>query len=918
MSTAIDPVAALNVRSAMQSITDSQGRSIYRLLESQARRSPEAIAIAAPGRAPLTYSQLVNQVEDVARTLNSMGVGRNDRVAVVLPNGPEMAVAFLAVAAGATCAPLNPTYKAGELDFYLTDLNAKALIVQSGMDSPAITVAQKRGIPVIKLSPVPEAEAGVFRLTNEERSDRTYGGLARPPDVALMLHTSGTTAKPKLVPLTQANMCISAHNIVAALRLNSSDCCLNVMPLFHIHGLMVVLSSLAAGGRVICPSNPDLSEFFKWVEEFRPTWYTASPTIHQAVLVQAKQNHDIIIRRPLRFIRSASSPLPPKIMVELENVFHAPVIEAYAMTEASHQMSSNPLPPGNRKAGSVGVAAGPEVGITDESGNFLPRNKTGEIVIRGANVMGGYENNPAANAASFTRGWFRTGDVGHMDAEGYLFITGRIKEIINRGGEKISPREVDEVLLEHPAVSEVVTFAVPHVTLGEDVAAAVVLRDNASVTEREIQDFAATRLAEFKVPRQVQIVSKLPKSATGKLQRVGLAEKLGLVAPLQAASEKGAAPRAPRTRVEEKLVKILAKVLGLAMIGIDDNFFDLGGHSLLALQVIAQIENVFGKRLPPPALLQAPTVGQLAALLGQEKWPETLSSLVPVQPNGSKLPFFWIHGDSSNAFLPRYLGPDQPVYGLVHQSQDGKPAFYTEVETIAAHYLEEIRAVQPKGPYSLGGFSFGGTVAFEMAQRLKRTGEEVVLLFLLDPYFPGDGIPKSPNKSTNVSFREELKRHLCNLAPLGAQQKLAYILVRVRDKIAEKITNRTARISKTFKRAVCKLYFAMGHSIPLRLRSFYILDIYREARRYYRPQLYSGTLVYIKSDEHPGDDLLNWGRVIAGGLEVHEIPGDHETLIERPFVGPWAEKLKDALQRAQTTCPRKIGEENERQLRSCS
>ena len=255
---------------------------------------------------------------------------------------------------------------------------------------------------------------------------------------------------------------------------------------------------------------------------------------------------------------------------------------------------------------------------------------------------------------------------------------------------------------------------------------------------------------------------------------------------------------------------------------------------------------------------------------------------------------------------------------MVHQSQDGKPAFYTEVETIAAHYLEEIRAVQPKGPYSLGGFSFGGTVAFEMAQRLKRTGEEVVLLFLLDPYFPGDGIPKSPNKSTNVSFREELKRHLCNLAPLGAQQKLAYILVRVRDKIAEKITNRTARISKTFKRAVCKLYFAMGHSIPLRLRSFYILDIYREARRYYRPQLYSGTLVYIKSDEHPGDDLLNWGRVIAGGLEVHEIPGDHETLIERPFVGPWAEKLKDALQRAQTTCPRKIGEENERQLRSCS
>jgi len=234
----------------------------------------------------------------------------------------------------------------------------------------------------------------------------------------------------------QANLYASAHNIVAALELSSSDCCLNIMPLFHIHGLMAILSSLAAGGSVLCPTNGDLSDFFTCMDEFRPTWYTASPTMHQAVLAQAKWNRNIISRRPLRFIRSSSAPLPPKIAVELESVFHAPVIESYAMTEASYQISSNPLPPGKRKVGSVGVPAGPRVTIMDESGNFLPRNKTGEIVIRGSNVMRGYENNPAANAASFTRGWFRTGDVGHLDAEGYLFITGRLKEIINRGGER--------------------------------------------------------------------------------------------------------------------------------------------------------------------------------------------------------------------------------------------------------------------------------------------------------------------------------------------------------------------------------------------------------------------------------------------------------------------------------------------------
>jgi acyl carrier protein len=308
----------------------------------------------------------------------------------------------------------------------------------------------------------------------------------------------------------------------------------------------------------------------------------------------------------------------------------------------------------------VDVAAGPEIAMMDDMGHVLPPGQTGEIVIRGANVTQGYENNPTANENAFTHGWFRTGDQGFLDAEGYLFITGRLKEIINRGGEKISPREVDEVLMDHPAIAQVVTFAAPHALLGEEVAAAVVLRENASATEREIQEFAATRLAHFKIPCRVIILKEIPKGPTGKLQRIGLAEKLGLTAPDLAQPTLERTFVAPRDTLERQLTKIWEKVLAIQPIGVRDNFFDLGGHSLLAVRLVTQIKKILGKDLPAAILFQTPTIEQLASILRQGKGPDSWSSLLPIHPGGSKPPFFWIHGDSSNAFLPRYLGPEQP------------------------------------------------------------------------------------------------------------------------------------------------------------------------------------------------------------------------------------------------------------------
>nr|WP_245450713.1 acyl--CoA ligase [Pseudaminobacter arsenicus] len=501
-----------------------QGSIIERLVRGQ----HDAPAILAPERSALTHGGLRRLMADAAGQLHARGIGRGDRVAIVLPNGPEMATAFLSVAAAATTAPLNPAYRAEELDFYLTDIGAKAILVAEDETGPAVSVAERLGIGVLRLVALHDAPAGSFRIESEAGVPAA-SDLAQVEDAALLLHTSGTTSRPKLVPLRHANLAASAAHIGATLKLGEADRCLNIMPLFHIHGLVAaVLSSLAAGASVFCTPGFNALKFFQWLSEARPSWYTAVPTMHQAILARAARNGETVTEAQLRFIRSSSASLPAQVMAELEATFRCPVIEAYGMTEAAHQMASNQLPPGKRKPGSVGPAAGPEIAVMAADGRLLGPGETGEVVIRGPNVTAGYEKNPDANLAAFAHGWFHTGDQGVLDDDRYLRVTGRLKEIINRGGEKISPLEVDEVLMDHPAVAQVVTFAMPHDKLGEEVAAAIVLREGSVAGESEIRDFASGRLADFKVPRRIVILEEIPKGATGKLQRIGLAAKLGL------------------------------------------------------------------------------------------------------------------------------------------------------------------------------------------------------------------------------------------------------------------------------------------------------------------------------------------------------------------------------------------------------
>lgn len=517
----------------------------------------DAPALCAGDTADLDFAALRELAAVTAAYMTGQGLGRSARIALITGSGPQAASAFITIAAHAVAAPLNPAYKTAELEFYLADMKADAVVIEQGLDSPASQLAARLNIPVLTL--IPDGKnAGRFSLTGQTGRGGVDPQTATPDQTALILHTSGTTARPKMVPLSQNNLAFSAQTIARSLELTAQDRALNIVPLFHIHGLIAgILAPLSAGGSVYCTPGFDALKFFTTLDQAAPTWITAVPAIWQAILIRTGLIRTGLIRtglirtgtnkaatgtiakigktgKPaLRFIRSSSAALPIAVIDQLQDYFDCPLIEAYGMTEAAHQMTANPLPPAPRKPGSTGIVAGSCIAIIAEDENqLLETGKTGEIACAGPNVTAGYLDNPEANEKAFFTDpngcrWLRTGDLGYVDEDHYLFITGRLKEIINRGGEKISPREVDEVLLAHDAVDQAVAFAVPHDTLGEEIAAAIIT--NKTVSEREIRDFAAKFLAPFKVPRHIIFVEQLPKTPTGKVQRIGLAKKLGLI-----------------------------------------------------------------------------------------------------------------------------------------------------------------------------------------------------------------------------------------------------------------------------------------------------------------------------------------------------------------------------------------------------
>ena len=837
----------------------------------------------------MTYGRLGEHMHEVVRVLNASGLGRHDRIAVVLPQGPELAVAFLTLAAGAVCAPLNPAYGSSEFDFCLGAMNARALVVARGLDSPARAVARARRIPIIELVPAPATGAGAFRLVSPQQATPPAGGFAQPEDVALVLATSGTTGGTKLVGLTHVNVRAAAANTGRALGLTPRDRCLGVMPLVHGHGVIAtLLSSVTAGASIACLPGFDAERFFSWMSEYRPTWYSAVPTMHQAILGQASAHEELIADCRLRFVRSASATLSAALAEDLERVFGAPVTNSYGLTEAL-QLTNVPLTPGATKTGSLGVAAADvDVAIMDEAGAQLPPGQRGEIVARGSVVMHGYEGDPAATAASFRNGWLRTGDEGLLDEDGHLFVTGRFKEMINRGGEKIAPYEIEAVLLEHPWVAQAAVFAVPHPTLGEDVGAAVVLRPRTEVSSTELRAFVARRLASFKVPRRVVRVPEIPSGLTGKVRRVGLAAELGLTGEHEA----GYVP--PDDELELQLCGIWEDALERTPVGVLDDFFEMGGDSLQAARLFSRIEAMSGRRLPLATLLEASTVRDLARLIRREGWQPSWRTAVPLQSRGTQPPLFAVPGVGGNVLsfveLARALGPDQPLYGLRAVGLDGRRPPFTRMADIAADHLEKLRAVQPHGPYFLLGACMGAAVVFEMAQQLRGQGECVGPLLLLDPPDPhrrperDDSRPPGRAHALGRLLAGRLALHVRELGRRPLRDKLGYLLGKARV------------IGDTL---VTGAHVAAGRELD----QIHVVEANRHALRTYVPRHYGGPVTIVLASRRPGAETSNprlaWAALVGSDVEIQLIEAsDSGTMLREPHVARLATLLDYCLRGA--------------------
>ena len=878
--------------------------TIHDALRRWADLTPDAEAIAAPGRTSLRYAALWTQIETGAETLTRCGIGRGNHVAIAVPQGPELVVAILAVGAVAAATPFNPATSRRDLEASFDIVGPKALIVPIGSDGPAESIARVRGIPVIHLIPAPNQPAGVFTLRGPEHHAPVAEVLPGARDIAMLLSTSGTSGRPKFVPLTHRNVHAAAANTAAALALGPHDRGLVAATLYHAHGLVAgTMSSLLAGGTVFCPPAFDAEEFFGWMAQFRPTWYTAVPTVHRAILQEAPRHAAVLTTQRLRFVRSGSSYLSDETRRELEDLFQAVVTEGYGLTEAM-QLTNTPLDRNARKIGSLGIAGTSRVGIMDESGRLLKAGESGEIVACGPAVMAGYLKLPDETALLFCDGWFKTGDIGYLDADGHLYMTGRLKDQINCGGEKISPEEIDSVLLQHGAVVQAMAFGMPHSTLGEQVGAAVVLRPGYHVTADDIRRHAAAVLPGYKVPRTVFIVPEIPSNATGKLLRRAIG------ASLQPTKERPLYTP-PRNGLEKKLVGIWEDLLRHSPVGIDDDFFDLGGDSLTAVRLFARMSDQFageiaqaqsessaGSPLRPSVLWQASTVRKLAKHITRNTGLDPLARpLIEVQRGSADaVPLIVLTGDWGGLGfyvrnLARHLDPQRPVYALMPHdlTTDGTPR---TIEEMAAAFLPTVKAGQPRGPYIIGGYSHGGLVALEIAKQLQAGGEEVALLFAIDTTMP----------DPRLRYLAWATALFCRVLGRNDEDRVnTFLAWRYRVLHARELWTEGFRAFTThYVRRFWDPRLADPSAEPVSLRDDRMARAYGRAVNQYVPDVYSGRVTVFSSLEgaasRTGDPTLGWSRV-STDLHVVDVPGDHATCVTA-HVEDIAAQLRSSVEQA--------------------
>lgn len=820
-------------------------------------------ALLALDREPLRFEELPARLTDIRDCLASFGIGQGDRVVAVLPHGPEAAVCFLGVASSAIYVPLNPEYSEAEYTRYLTQLGPSAVIVEAEGASVARRTARALAIPVLELLR-DGRRAGDFSLRlpagARHLQPRWKGARQISPrwneagDVGLILLTSGTTAAPKFVPVRHRALLAYARAAGAHFQLGADDRGLHVMPMFHGHGLKSSLFvPLANGSGVICSEGFDLPSFFRQLVEFRPTWYTAAASIHQAICQRIDAHRADASNARLRFIRSGSARLDPRVMTGLEDAFGAPLIERYGMTETC-TLTGNPLPPGTRKVGSVGTPLFNEVAVLDETGQIAGTGRLGEVIARGPGVFDGYLDDPVATSAAFVDGWFRTGDLGSFDDDGYLTLAGRIKDVINRGGEKIAPTEVEAALLRHPALTEACVFATPHPTLGEEVAAAVVVGASMRVTERELRAHAGRLLTGFKVPRRVSFLPRLPKNGAGKIDR----QEVARVCPVMDVRDGEA--DAPWSALEIEIAALWRATLKLPLPALDrhDDFFLLGGDSLLAYELFVHLRGRYGTSVGISNLFDdAATIAGMARLVergrrqagGTGDGGPTATRMIWMKREGDRSPLFAVPGSGGNpvgfVHLARMLDDRQPLVGIESRGIRGAELPLSSVEEIAADNLRELRRIQPAGPYFLAGACYGARVAYEMARQIDAAGESVGLLIMLDPSSPfhrADGQRRGHHQQgSRVTTRRAVLRFVLERIVIHARA-----LARLRG--AERVTYLRRKVD-VVREILRRRDLFRGDRSELQQRMVYAAN--REAGRRYVPGPFAGPVIVCLTRDRP-------------------------------------------------------------------
>jgi acyl-CoA synthetase (AMP-forming)/AMP-acid ligase II/thioesterase domain-containing protein len=828
--------------------------------------------------------------------LRESGIAKGDIVAVAMPEGPELLTVLLGISEVAAPAPLDSNLTESEFHLRFSAMPVKCLLTCAATNSTALAAAQRLEIPVLEAH---FNARGDVSLTSSRTTTASIPRNARgaPADTALVLQTSATTGAPKVVPLTHANVYAICMDVAHGLQIHPADRYLSIMPLHHVIGYTFAVAQLLRGGSVMCVPGFQPSQFVSWLDEFRPTWYVAGPTLQRAILELAKTHTHEFRRSSLRFIRCGSAASTPTLLDELERVLGVTVINGYGLTETGSVTHTQPGSP--RKPGSVGRSSGASIAIMDASGNLLPPHSEGEVVMRGAPVMAGYLDNPTANREAFIDGWFRTGDLGRLDEDGDLFITGRIKEIINRGGETISPLEIDAALAEHPAIAQAAAFGVPHPTLGEDVAAAVVLRNGMSASAPEIRRSLSTTLSRSKLPNRILFLDSIPLSAHGKPLRGTLSQTYSEAQRRPAQQDSSASTPASESLgwLQGRIAAVWARILHVTDPDPYDSFFDLGGDSLSATRMLTAVEEELnvGDRLWEQQIdfFDSPTTATLARIVMEGGFGERpasfgsgdarfkdLSTFV-LQSRGEGPPVFFFPGAGMEPWylrhLAAHLGNGQPFIALCHTLTDPD-----RFDDLVSRFVALIRTMRPHGPRILAGHCYGGIVAFEAAQRLSAEGDSENLVALLDVPTPGYPKIRLERYLRQVpSVISALRRgQFSNLfKEIGAHAGFLRRMLNSRRRPAHPPTGAESEAANLW-----------GDSVTA--------SVARTVLQTYVPRPFSGKVAnFLAGDNQVSaraleDPRLGWRDFVRGPLHEHRVGGQHKTMFAEEYAPELSEHLR--------------------------